>query len=119
MRTAFLLALTLLWSPARAQVPDACEWQTLLQQVAGKTAIDSVPPIPRSDRGRFVSISLYEPMGAIDQYLYSALVDPISGQAWVRRYGGLTGAIVWFGPTSVAAERLASCPVARYPVWFG
>ena len=119
MRKLLFLFFVLVSPLSRAQVSEACEWRELVRQVDGMTAIEGDPPIARSDRGKFISISLYEPIGSTDQYLYSALVDPNSGQAWIRRYGGLTGVIVWFGPTAAAADRLSSCPAARYPVWFG
>ena len=118
MRIPLLLFLVFLQPLAHAQITGHCEWTELIRQVDGVSTIEGPPPIPQDDRSKFISISLYEPMGSTDQYLYSALVDLKSGQTWVRRYGGLTGAIVWFGPMAVPVDRFSSCPAAKYPVWF-
>lgn len=65
------------------------------------------------------AVSIFEPELGNDAYKYIALVDGEAKKVWLYRYGGFDGQVAWFGPLAVSPSRVATCAVARGPVWLG
>ena len=71
------------------------------------------PVLSTGDSKALRTISLHEPVGTTDQFLYAALIDRNAQQAWVYQYGGFSGAYKWYGPYKVDVTDFENCPRAK------
>ena len=118
MRLALLVSASLLASCASTPEQPSCAVKELL--AATSMHPSSSPGALLSARPESLrAISVQESEVGSDLYRYSAVVDPSAKQVWVYRYGGIAGAIAWFGPLRMPLERTAACPPARGIILLG
>lgn len=106
-------------SSSAAEV-DACPRQRILSAASQQQTPTELPArFALGEHGPVRAIALRESETATDHFRYSALVDQQRGEVWVYRYGGLDGAIAWFGPLAISSGSLAACPPTSGALWLG
>lgn len=92
---------------------SACSVSSIVSSIDGISSIVTTPVLSEVDLKASRTISLYEPTGATDQFMYSALIDHKNQQAWVYQYGGFAGVSNWYGPFKIDTVRTENCPPAK------
>lgn len=92
---------------------SACSVSSIVSSADGFSNVVTTPVLSDADRKASRTISLYEPAGATDQLMYSALIDHKNQQAWVYQYGGFAGVSNWYGPFKIDSAATENCSPAK------
>ncbi|NDI84117.1 hypothetical protein [Undibacterium crateris] len=96
-----------------AETPPVCQLSSLTPPAIVLSEAAEAPDLSTTDSKALRSISLREPVGTTDQFLYAALIDRNAQQAWIYQYGGFSGTYKWYGPYKVDVTHFENCPRAK------
>jgi hypothetical protein len=95
---------------ANAFASDACDRAGLLSLYDTAPALAAAPDFSKEQDKRLRQFVLHDAVLVMNGYKYHGLVDLLTMQAWLVRYGGIAGLVEWRGPVAVAPDRFAACP---------
>jgi hypothetical protein len=90
-----------------------CPLSALVSSIQNMPQATNGPVLTEDNLDAFRTVSLYEPAGATDQFLYAALIDRTNEQAWVYQYGGYRGVSSWYGPIEIDVSLAEKCSPAK------
>jgi hypothetical protein len=108
MPSALALVCTLAIS-VNAFASDGCDRAGLLNLYSAAPELAAAPIFPKQQAKRLRRFVLHDSPLVMDGYKYKGVVDLLTMQAWMLRYGGIAGLYEWRGPVPVAPDRFAAC----------
>lgn len=110
MRKPAIAVLLMLAVSAHAANNATCDRASLLAKFNQAPALGGAPEIPAKLETQLKRFVLFDSPLAMDGYKYNGLVDMGGTRAWIIRFGGIAGAVEWFGPVTVEPAKFVGCP---------
>lgn len=110
MRKPTLAVSLMLAVSAHAATASPCDRAGLLAKFSEAPALGAAPEFPAKLETQLKRFVLFDSPLAMDGYKYNGLVDMGGTRAWIVRFGGIAGAVEWFGPVPVEPAKFVGCP---------
>lgn len=110
MRKPSIAVLLMLAVSAHAATNTPCDRAGLLAKFSEAPALSAAPEFPAKLETQLKRVVLFDSPLAMDGYKYNGLVDMGGTRAWIIRFGGIAGAVEWFGPVRVEPAKFVGCP---------